>query len=114
MNAKTLGILLAGGRVLFGIGFLVAPQETIGGWIGKRAARNEGAQLLTRAVGVRDLAVGLGGIAALASGSPSARGWLAAGALCDVGDAAATAAATGLPDRTRQGITAFAALFAVV
>ena len=114
MNAKTLGIALAGARVLFGVGFLVAPQETIGGWIGKKPARTEGAQLLTRAVGIRDLAVGLGGVAALATGSPSARGWLAAGALCDVGDSAATAAATRLPDRTRQGIAAFAAASALV
>ena len=113
MNAKTLGYTLAGARTLFGVGFLAAPQDTIKGWIGKRSARTEGAQLLTRAVGARDLAMGLGAIAALASGNGSARAWLAASALTDVCDAAATAAARRLPERTRNGVVALAAASAL-
>jgi len=113
MTANILGYILAAARALFGVGFLVAPKDTIQGWIGKRHARTEGAQLLTRAVGARDLAMGLGALGALASGKGAARGWLAAGALADVCDAGATATARRIPESARNIVTAFATLSAL-
>lgn len=49
--------LLALNRVLFGVGYLAAPQRTAESWIG-RAARKQGTQVFTRALGARDLALG--------------------------------------------------------
>src|ERR1700741_3225160 len=90
---RILGLLVSFGRFLFGVTFIAKPQLMEQVWIGKQA-RLPGAQLLARGVGARDLAVGLGGMQALARGDgTSARPWLAAAAVCDVVDLGATIAA---------------------
>ena len=84
------------------------------GWIGKQA-RLPGAQVLARAVGARDLAVGLGGLQAVKRNDGSARPWLAAAAACDAVDFGATwAAGRGIPRQARTGVLAIAGVFAVL
>ena len=111
MNAKTLLLPLAVGRVLVGIGFLVAPEPLSRGWIGKGAARKGGTRLMTRAVGARDLAMGLG---ALTANEPSLRGWAAAGAVSDTADLIATLAADDIPNTGRLAVAGIAAASAAV
>ena len=105
MNAKTLGTSLAAGRVLAGAAFLADPERVLGGWVGSRTARRGGAQLIGRALGVRDLVLGLG---ALTAGSDSVRPWYLAGALSDAVDLAATVTADDIPESGRWGISAIA------
>jgi hypothetical protein len=62
-----LGTALALNRVLFGIGYLVAPERTGSNWIGK-AARDPRTSVFTRALGARDLALGAGALAAQRGG----------------------------------------------
>jgi hypothetical protein len=101
---RILGLLISFGRFLFGVAFISKPQLMEQLWIGKQA-RLPGAQLLARAVGARDLTVGLGGIQALARDDGSARQWLAAAAVCDAVDVGATlAAGPGIPRDARNGV----------
>ena len=57
---RILGLFISFSRVLFGVVFISKPQLMEQAWIGKQG-RLPGAQLLARAVGARDLTVGLGG-----------------------------------------------------
>jgi hypothetical protein len=83
-------------------------------WIGKQA-RLPGAQLLARAVGARDLALGLGGLQALTRDDDSTQSWLAAASVCDAVDFGATwQAGRGIPSQARQGVLGIAAVFSVL
>ncbi len=73
-----------------GGGYLVRPRNAGRTWIG-RAARKPGAQVMVRSQGARDVALGLGALWALARRRDGeARAWMAAHALADAADAAAT------------------------
>jgi hypothetical protein len=88
--ARAIAGALAVNRVLFGIGYVVAPRRTGERWIGK-TARRPGADVVTRALGARDLVLGAGALAALArSQRREARGWFAAHAVADATDLLAT------------------------
>jgi hypothetical protein len=89
---RALSGMLAVNRVLFGVGYLAAPERTAGSWIG-RAAQKEGTKVFTRALGARDLALGAGALQALARQGADPRPWFAAHALADATDFAATLAA---------------------
>ena len=89
---RSLATTLAANRVLFGVGYLVAPERVGAGWIG-RAARKDATKVFTRALGARDLALGAGALGALVRGDESARLWLAAHAVSDAVDLGATLAA---------------------
>src|SRR5215210_1684662 len=103
---RILAGLISVGRFLFGVAFIAEPKLMERAWIGKQA-RLPGAQVLGRAVGARDLAVGLGGLQALARNDASAQPWLAAAAVCDAVDFAATlAAGRGIPRQARVGVLA--------
>ena len=93
---------LAGNRMLIGAGLTLAPQRAARRWIGPHSD-SEGAQLMARAVGARDVGLALGTLATLRRRSQ--RGpWLQAAALADGIDFAATlAAARSLP----RGAAAF-------
>ena len=79
-------------------GALVALPQLAGSWIGKDAGRR-GPQVIIRAVGARDLALGGGTLVALLTGKP-AKAWHAAALVSDGVDFAATLAARDkLPDR---------------
>ncbi|MCU1489608.1 MAG: hypothetical protein JWM85_1013 [Acidimicrobiaceae bacterium] len=81
-------------------GWVAAP------WIGREAAATPGARLLGRALGGRDLALGLGALLAAQHDAPL-RGWVEAGLLSDTGDTLATLLAfKKLPRFTRWLILA--------
>ena len=87
MVLKALAGLLAANRVGFGGAMLVAPKLAAG-WIGRDAARGR-VQVMTRATGARDLALGAGSLGMLLTGRP-ARPWFAAQLVADASDFAAT------------------------
>jgi hypothetical protein len=80
------------GRVALGVTALAWPWVPARPWVGA-AADDVAAQVFGRALGARDLALGLGALAALqgpAAGAGSARAWVAAGALSDALDVVAS------------------------
>jgi hypothetical protein len=106
--------LISLGRLLFGVAFIAEPNLMERAWIGKQA-RLPGARLLTRAVGARDLALGVGGLQALTRNDGSARPWLAVAGVCDAVDFGATwTAGRGIPRRARTGVLAIAGVFALL
>ena len=83
---------MAIGRVAIGVTALAWPSVPARPWVGA-AADDVAAQVFGRALGARDLALGLGALAALqspAAGAGSARAWVAAGALSDTLDVMAS------------------------
>jgi hypothetical protein len=103
---RILTAVISLGRILFGTVFIAEPKVMDQGWIG-RQARLPGAQVLSRAVGARDLALGLGGLQAAVRNDGSARSWMAAAALCDAIDVGAThAAGKKIPRKARTGVFA--------
>jgi hypothetical protein len=83
---------VAAGRVALGVTALAWPAVPARPWVGV-AADNVAAQVFGRALGARDLALGLGALASLqgpAAGAGSARAWVAAGALSDALDVVAS------------------------
>ena len=91
VEVETLATGLACNRILFGLGFLAAPRRASRSWIGW-PADTAGAQVMVRAAGARDLALGAGALAALRS-QADARPWFAAHLMSDAADFAATWAA---------------------
>ncbi len=81
-------MLLAAGRVAFGLAFLMAPRKAAHAWIGDDVDRKP-VELLVRAVGARDVVLGAGGMLAVATGQP-VRPWLRAGVGADAADALTT------------------------
>src|SRR3954447_13128489 len=64
MTARTLAFGLAAGRIGLGVAFILAPGKVGAAWTG-RDGRRAGAQVLGVGFGARDLALGLGTVAAL-------------------------------------------------
>ena len=87
MEERDLAVILARGRIAFGVVSLLAPgllSRTLTG-----SGRSEGAtRLFVRMIGARDLGVGFGLHVALDRDAPT-RGWLEASAVVDGIDAAA-------------------------
>src|SRR5919108_6442161 len=111
---RILAALISLGRFAFGVTFIAKPNVMDRAWIGKQA-RLPGAQVLSRAVGARDLALGLGGLQALTRDDGSARPWLAAGAICDAVDFGATwAAGRTIPRQARRGVLGIASVFSLL
>jgi len=85
---------LAAGRAAIGLTALAWPSVLARPWVGA-AADDVGTQVFARALGARDLALGLGALAALqrpGAEPASASAWVAAGALSDSLDVAASVA----------------------
>jgi hypothetical protein len=95
---------LAAGRVALGLAALAWPSVPARPWVGA-AADDLAAQVFGRALGARDLALGLGALTALrgpAAEPGPACAWVAAGALSDALDVAASLASwQELPSRSR-------------
>ena len=114
--------VVAAGRVALGVAALARPSVPARPWVGA-SADELGARVFGRALGARDIALGLGALAALRgapAGSASARAagaraawgagaWVAAGALSDALDVAITAAAWPELPRTTRWLVAAAA-----
>jgi hypothetical protein len=89
---KPRGLLtqLNAGRIVIGLGLIARPQMATG-WVGS-AGERPGGQVLARALGARDAALGAGTLAALGGGQPL-RPWVLGGLFCDATDLLATHAA---------------------
>lgn len=88
MTPRDIAIQQAAGRAVLGAALTLVPGVAARGWIGADASR-PGTQVVTTAMGARDLAIALGVAGALRSGR-GARPWLLAGALADTADLVAT------------------------
>ena len=104
-------VTVAAGRVALGLTALAWPSVPARPWVGA-AADDLAARVFGRALGARDVALGLGALAALqgpAAESGSACAWVAAGALSDALDVAASLASwRELPRVTRWLVAASA------
>lgn len=105
-TARLLAALIAALRCALGISAYLLPGLPAAPWIGRAEARRTGARLFARTLGGRDLALGVGLLAALWRDEPIT-GWAAAGALADAGDLVATLVSFDrLPRRSRWLIVA--------
>ena len=104
-------VAVAVGRVAIGVTALAWPSVPARPWVGA-AADDVAARVFGRALGARDLALGLGALAALqgpAAEAGSARAWVAAGALSDALDVVASVSSwSDLPRVTRWLVAASA------
>jgi len=104
-------LTVAAGRVALGLTALAWPAVPARPWVGA-SADDLAARVFGRALGARDLALGLGALAALArpgAGPGPAASWVAAGALSDALDVAASVASwRDLPRLTRWLVAASA------
>jgi len=104
-------VAVAAGRVALGVTALIWPSVPARPWVGA-AADGVAVQVFGRALGARDLALGLGALAALqgpAAQAGSARAWVAAGALSDALDVMASLSSwDDLPRFTRWLVAASA------
>jgi hypothetical protein len=100
---------VAAGRVALGLTALAWPAVPARPWVGA-ASQNVAAQVFGRALGARDLALGLGALAALQGEDRGSAGmWVAAGALSDALDVVASVASwRDLPRLTRWLVVASA------
>ncbi len=83
-----LAVSVAGARVALGVVAVAAPVAAARPWVGA-ATVGPASAVLGRALGGRDLALGLGALLAARRGAPL-RGWVEAGGLADWGDVTAT------------------------
>jgi hypothetical protein len=104
-------VTVAAGRVALGLTALAWPSVPARPWVGA-AADDLAARVFGRALGARDVALGLGALAALqcpGAEPGSAAAWVAAGALSDALDVAASLASwRELPRITRWLVAASA------
>jgi hypothetical protein len=109
---RDLALLNARGRMAIGAAMMVAPRLIGPMWVGDDGDR-PAVKLLARALGVRDLVVGLGTAVALDRGAP-VRGWLEGAAVADAVDFVATlAVGDAIPRRSRRSVLLIAAASAV-
>lgn len=87
-TARALAGGVAGSRAVLGVVAFAAPTLPARLWVGAWAD-GDTVRVLGRALGARDLALGLGALLALRRDAP-VRGWVEAGALADAGDLVAT------------------------
>lgn len=108
-HARRCARLLSYGRIGLGVTAVLAPRLPSTPWVGGDEARRPSLQLLARALGGRDIALGLGPVLALRHHAP-ARGWIEAGGLADAGDLFGTVLTwRSLPRRTRPAMVAIIA-----
>lgn len=109
MNSRTLLTTLAAGRLAIGALLVARPQGPVGaGWVGSEEAQRPTTALLFRSVGARDMALGLGTLAAARSGSPL-KPWLLGATLADAIDLVATfAAGRAIPKQGKAAIVLLA------
>jgi hypothetical protein len=101
-QARRLAFANGAARCALGIVALARPGVPLTPWVGD-ASRTPAPRLLARALGGRDLALGLGALIALGDGGP-VRGWLEAAALADAVDTLVTLGALrASPGTARRG-----------
>jgi hypothetical protein len=105
-EARVYAQALAGGRTALGLAFFLLPKVGSGLWTGD--TKTPAVRVLSRALGARDMALGLGALLALRNNG-SVRGWLEAGGFADAGDAVATIVAWKQLPRARRWLVIIAA-----
>jgi hypothetical protein len=107
VNAVNVARGLALGRLAIGAALVVAPRLIGTSWVGEDASRDS-AQVLARALGVRDMAMGLIALHTAAHPQVGPR-WQRTLAGCDAVDLTATLLARrSLPSRGVAGVVALA------
>ncbi|MFL6073133.1 MAG: hypothetical protein ACJ73S_07010 [Mycobacteriales bacterium] len=108
-RARRYAALLTTTRTALGVLAVAAPRVPARPWVGPDAD-HPAAELFGRAMGGRDLALGLGGLGSLAGPPAATARWLTYGGVADAVDAAVTVAAwRRLPRAGRLLVTAAAA-----
>ena len=93
--------LLAMGRIGLGAAMILVPGRAMRSWLGPSSSQAP-TKVAIRALGARDLALGIGTLRALDSGDASLRQWVTASGASDAADAVATVLAyPSLPKRGR-------------
>ncbi len=105
-NIWSMGVTRAG----VGAAFLTLPRTTAAAWVGEATAAQPGVDVLARALGARELLLGMGLVLAAARGRP-VRGWLMAGVAADAADAAVSVAARQELPRNKVIMVAAVAAF---
>lgn len=108
-----VGRLLGAGRTAIGVAALAAPRAVVRRGLSTGGPSGE-AVVAVRLAGGRDLALGLGTLRACGGPAASLTGWLGAGVLVDVVDAAAHATGVPLRPGVRAGVPLVAAAAAVL
>ena len=86
MNPRTIAQLIAAGRVVIGSGLVASPPLVTGRWLGEQESARPGARVMATGLGGRDVALGLGTLAALGAGGDAVKPWLLGSALADAAD----------------------------
>jgi hypothetical protein len=108
------GRALAASRIALGVAALVSPRLAATPWVGWSSTHPAG-EVLGRAAGARDIALGAGALLGARQGARAERTWLGLAAFCDVADAVTTIATwRRLPSPGRLLVSAAAAGAAVV
>jgi hypothetical protein len=108
-DARKYAVWLGYARIGLGVAAFVAPVVPSRPWVGAAEADRPGARVFARALGGRDLALGLGVVLAARHDGP-VRGWVEGGGMADAGDLVATLLAwRSLPRLGRLGILAVTA-----
>lgn len=95
-------------RIAIGVCALLAPDLVTVPWVGRTTER-EARAVLSRGLGARDIALGLGTLLA-ARQNGKVRGWVEAGGLADAGDLVSTIVGyRHLPRTGRLGVAALTA-----
>jgi hypothetical protein len=112
MSPRTHARLVAAAHVALGAPFLLAPRFAGSFWLGSRHARSAPAGVLLRAIGARDVGVGLAGLWAAEHDDPAVtRAALGLHLVADAADVVITSAARR---RLASGPATFATLASVV
>jgi hypothetical protein len=103
----SLGAVVAVGRIGVGLGALAAPRLLLSTWIGAEPAAGPPQQVLARALGGRDVALGVLALQAISGGSrrAPARTAVALGAFADGVDMVATVRGWSSLPRGRRWLT---------
>lgn len=116
-TARSISTALAAGRIALGLAFVAAPTAAGSRWIGG-VARSDGARVMTRAMGIRDVALGAATLGTLRATGTEGTGFkvlTVLGVLTDSVDCAATlAAGDELPQRWASAAVAAGAAAAGV
>ncbi|HEX3460503.1 MAG TPA: hypothetical protein VHT49_06335 [Acidimicrobiales bacterium] len=110
---RTFARLVAWGRVGVGAAAVVTPSLVARPWVGD-VGGDVPARLLARAMGGRDLVLGIGTLRGLSVSDAEGRPWVALGGVADIVDAVSTVVVfRHLPRRARWGILTIAVSAAV-
>jgi hypothetical protein len=114
MDLRRAAIALSLGRAALGLGLTLTPERIAVPWVGPRGGEAP-ASTLARSVGIRDVALGVGGAVTSHRGDSTAAAWLAGAAICDLGDIGGMLVARdSLPANGVRGTIVLAAGSAVV